>query len=447
MVSVVVAAALCASACSDIAEARQAVDAHALTAEVLAATTIAPTPSTVDSLASSATNRPPADQPSAEVLCLAESEEITEAPLSVTTALADAAAHPGFDGLDVGVSVWIEAWGEVLAVNPDLALAPASNQKLLVAIGAHALLDRDAQLHTTIERRGDVLVVRPGGDPTLTSADLVLMAQQVADAGVLSADRLIIDAVAYPQEPRASGWLDWQIPTYVGPLSALMIDDNRWTRDAEFVADPALINGRRVAEYLKAEGVSVGTVELGSSPPGEVLAEHLSPKIDELVQSMLLASDNQHGDLLLVELGRITTGEGTLLAGASAVNSVLRDLCVEIDGTTDDGSGLSRRNQRSAREMRQILQALDGPSRDRLLAQLPVGGVSGTLASRFRTNPGRVHAKTGTIIGGRALSGYTTTDGGRDVVFSIIVNGEPDAASASLAAIDNLVNVLLGLTD
>jgi len=69
---------------------------------------------------------------------------------------------------------------------------------------------------------------------------------------------------------------------------------------------------------------------------------------------------------------------------------------------------------------------------------LPVAGRSGTLASRFRGSAaeGAVRAKTGTIIGGIALSGYGTTAGGRGVVFSVLVNGDgSDAAQAPLDAL------------
>jgi len=67
-----------------------------------------------------------------------------------------------------------------------------------------------------------------------------------------------------------------------------------------------------------------------------------------------------------------------------------------------------------------------------------MAGRSGTLSSRFRGTPaeGTVHAKTGTIIGGIALSGYGTTISGRAFVFSVLVNGDrSQAASGSLDAL------------
>jgi D-alanyl-D-alanine carboxypeptidase/D-alanyl-D-alanine-endopeptidase (penicillin-binding protein 4) len=79
-----------------------------------------------------------------------------------------------------------------------------------------------------------------------------------------------------------------------------------------------------------------------------------------------------------------------------------------------------------------------------LYQALPVAGRSGTLASRFggTAAAGNVHAKTGTIIGGAALSGYGTTGSGRAFVFSVIVNG-PRAESAA-PAIDMLIAAIAG---
>jgi D-alanyl-D-alanine carboxypeptidase/D-alanyl-D-alanine-endopeptidase (penicillin-binding protein 4) len=65
------------------------------------------------------------------------------------------------------------------------------------------------------------------------------------------------------------------------------------------------------------------------------------------------------------------------------------------------------------------------------------------MASRLNTPvlAGRVHAKTGTVRGGRALSGYATTVGGRAVVFSIIGNG--DDTKLTTKVMDELVEAIV----
>ena len=84
------------------------------------------------------------------------------------------------------VSVWIDGLGEVLTRDPDVALAPASNQKLLTAMGALAVLGPDTRLATEVKLApsGDLVIV-PGGDPTLASTgphSLTELAAQVRSA-------------------------------------------------------------------------------------------------------------------------------------------------------------------------------------------------------------------------------------------------------------------------
>jgi D-alanyl-D-alanine carboxypeptidase/D-alanyl-D-alanine-endopeptidase (penicillin-binding protein 4) len=59
-----------------------------------------------------------------------------------------------------------------------------------------------------------------------------------------------------------------------------------------------------------------------------------------------------------------------------------------------------------------------------LYDSLPIAGRDGTLDNRMRHGRarGRCHAKTGTLTGVSALSGYCRTRGGRTVVFSILMN-------------------------
>ena len=359
-----------------------------------------------------------------------------------------ATEHPGFDGHDVSVSVWVDGWGEIATHNPDLRLFPASNQKILTAIGANEILDLDGTLSTEIELRDDDLIIRAGADPTLTFARLMGAIDTALPTIGTSVERLIVDVTEFPQGPQADGWLDWHMPQFVGPLSGLMLENNRWTQDEQLLRNPELVNGERIASFLEQRGVAVGSVDIARSvspQAGSLVATVESASIDSLVRTMLLSSDNQHADLLLMELGRVASGEGTLANGADLVESVLFERCGSLDGTIDDGSGLSRGNLRSARSFVRSLAALHGtPEGDLLRSQLPIGGVSGTLAGRFGgPHSGLVQAKTGTILNGRSLGGWATMPDGRAAIFSVIVNGEDGATSGSVGAIDALVREII----
>jgi serine-type D-Ala-D-Ala carboxypeptidase/endopeptidase (penicillin-binding protein 4) len=179
----------------------------------------------------------------------------------------------------------------------------------------------------------------------------------------------------------------------------------------------------------------------GAAPDGSaIVASVTSAPASALLTDTLLRSDNMAAEQLLKEVGHATGMPGSTAGGLAATRAALAPLCVPLAGADDDGSGLSRANGRSAREWRTLLQAArTEPWWPHLHAALPVAGRSGTLASRFRGTPaeGSVRAKTGTIIGGIALSGFGTTVGGRAFVFSVIVNG--DRSQAASGALDVLV--------
>jgi D-alanyl-D-alanine carboxypeptidase/D-alanyl-D-alanine-endopeptidase (penicillin-binding protein 4) len=221
-----------------------------------------------------------------------------------------------------------------------------------------------------------------------------------------------------------------------------MVDRNRYRRDAAFLADPAIAHGELLRGALAARGVHVaGPTVHGAAPDASaVVASVTSAPASALLTDTLLRSDNMAAEQLLKEVGHATGMPGSTAGGLAATRAALAPLCVPLAGADDDGSGLSRANGRSAREWRTLLQAArTEPWWPHLHAALPVAGRSGTLASRFRGTPaeGSVRAKTGTIIGGIALSGFGTTVGGRAFVFSVIVNG--DRSQAASGALDVLV--------
>jgi len=78
---------------------------------------------------------------------------------------------------------------------------------------------------------------------------------------------------------------------------------------------------------------------------------------------------------------------------------------------------------------------------------LAVAGVEGTLRQRFQNTPaqGRVYAKTGTMTGVSALSGYVDVPDYQPLVFSIMVNQSNQSVSTIREAIDEIVVLLARL--
>lgn len=132
--------------------------------------------------------------------------------------------------------------------------------------------------------------------------------------------------------------------------------------------------------------------------------------------------------------------------GLYAVQNFIRQVGIPSDSLVQyDGCGLSRHDLVTVNALVQLYAYMSKQSRYAQVWRdsLPVGGVDGTIKSRFSTPPalGNVHAKTGTIDQVSALSGYVTTAAGEPLVFSIIVNGVPGSAPR-ISTIDEIVTSL-----
>ena len=433
LVLVVTAFLVGASACSGSAPGAETATATSVTTSPPTSTTTSPAP-------------PPTTAPPCVPDPSLTTPPTAPPPAELAAAVDRFGSDPAVAAGPWGVSVWIDGYGEI-GRQADVPLLPASNQKLFTAMGALAVLGPDARLTTEVRARSDGgLVVVAGGDPTLAGGgphSLDALAAQVRAAGIThAAGPLLVDESRHDTARRAAGWQDWQVPAYAGPLSAFMVDRNRYRGDPAFLADPALGNAERFRSALGAHGVTVaGPTGYGTAPgDAAVVASLTSAPMVEIVDTTLMRSDNMAAELILKEVGRAGAGEGSTAAGASATRAALAPLCVPIAGVDDDGSGLSRANGRSAREWRVLLQGARAQPWAPLLAKaMPLAGRTGTLAGRFHGTAaeGNVRAKTGTIIGGIALSGYGTTLGGRAFVFSAIANGP--ASNGGQGALDALV--------
>ena len=149
-------------------------------------------------------------------------------------------------------------------------------------------------------------------------------------------------------------------------------------------------------------------------------------------------SQNVHAELLLRRLGTVR-GQGSIADGIAQVRTMLDQAGVSpVEAEISDGSGMSTYNRVTPRGMVKLLRWIDDQLwAARWRATLPVGGVDGTLASRFRDTPlhGRLFAKTGTLSATNALAGYLVAKSGRTLRFAAYANDGPGDAG-STAAID-----------
>lgn len=194
------------------------------------------------------------------------------------------------------------------------------------------------------------------------------------------------------------------------------------------VDDPRTLAGHVLVHFLRAAGVTVeGVVGQGSSADEPVLVTHRSQPLASVLHALGKQSDNFTAEMLLKTMGaEASGGSGSSASGARVVDEWLQVAGARAASTrVVNGSGLFDANRASARTLTRALVAAyrDPAIGHELVAQLAVGGVDGTLRSRFRSHAKtrRIRAKTGTLARVIALSGYVL--GERPLAFSIVVNG------------------------
>ena len=208
------------------------------------------------------------------------------------------------------------------------------------------------------------------------------------------------------------------------------------------------------------------TLPRASSPAAEidlpqgqqVLASHRSPTLADDILLTNKVSQNLHAELLLERLALTVQPElssgaspapnaaidpGSRALGARVVRAfLLRAGVLPDDFVFFDGSGLSAHDLVTPRATAKLLQfAATQPWFAAWKASLPVGGVDGSLASRFARPPvtGHLFAKTGTLGEARALSGYLECASGRTVIVSIFVDTHAPGSPADRDVMDRIV--------
>jgi D-alanyl-D-alanine carboxypeptidase/D-alanyl-D-alanine-endopeptidase (penicillin-binding protein 4) len=184
---------------------------------------------------------------------------------------------------------------------------------------------------------------------------------------------------------------------------------------------------------LKKAGVTVrgGTASLATpATKRAVLATDYSMPLSQLLVPFLKLSNNMHAEALTKAMGAKRSGApGTWSNGVAATRAYLAVAKVPLSGVSlSDGSGLTRANTLTPRALGTLLVNVQ---RERWFPTfkraLPVAGntsrmVGGTLRYRMNGTRAADHAwaKTGTLTGVTALSGYVQGRDGRLYTFSML---------------------------
>ncbi|HEU4392973.1 MAG TPA: D-alanyl-D-alanine carboxypeptidase [Solirubrobacterales bacterium] len=367
------------------------------------------------------------------------------------------------------VVVEAESRDVVCARAPGRQLPLASNMKLFTTATALSRLGPKARIPTKVFGEGRIdaggvlhgsLYLQGGGDPALGTpafyngylgglgTNLFSLVPQVRAAGIRAiSGRLYADDTIFDRR-RGVADSGYATSPYIGPLSGLAFNSGFSSASSSggFSSDPAKLAATKLARALRAAGVAVPSqVAVAPAPvSAEQVAIVRSPTLNQLANMTDVYSNNFFAETLIKLLGARLGGAGTTAAGATVVEDFARSLGSEVHAV--DGSGLTRSNRASPRQVADLLLAMrDDPAGDDFIQDLALTGKEGTVDDRMVGTAAyaRCRTKTGTISGVSNLSGYCFNESGRIMVFSVLMGGVTDLGLAHLMQ-DRIAGLVAG---
>ena len=173
-----------------------------------------------------------------------------------------------------------------------------------------------------------------------------------------------------------------------------------------------------------------GGDRVGAVPKSaRVLARAFSPDLVEVIRDINKYSNNTMAQQLFLSLGERYRNEADG-DDAKAAQRVIRQWLAKKGITAshlvmENGSGLSRDERVSAREMATLLQAAwKSPYAAEFMASMPLVGMDGTMRKRLKRTAlqGEGHIKTGTLNTVRAIAGFSRDSNGNTWAVVAILN-------------------------
>ncbi|HEY3250801.1 MAG TPA: D-alanyl-D-alanine carboxypeptidase/D-alanyl-D-alanine-endopeptidase [Ignavibacteria bacterium] len=320
--------------------------------------------------------------------------------------------------------------------HPEEEMIPASITKLIICACAYSKLGKSYNIPTIVYTDdGDIndgtidgnLYLKGYGDPDLNSSDMQYLAKNIFDRGIKGiTGNIVADESFFDTDYKTlSGHYNGDTgPSYWPYVNALALDKN------EGSYNPATSAATLLSNELIAFGLSVqGSVISGSTPKGAKEVTQVSHPIYDVLAHMCKESDNHSAITMFKMLGaKFIDNPGTIEHGQEVISSFLSEIGADrYSYEILEGSGLTRFNKVNAEIYMKVLKYMydDRFLFDYFINSLSIAGKDGTLKKRMigTEAEGNVFAKTGTLNGVSALSGYVIDKDNEILMFYCVMNG------------------------
>lgn len=386
-----------------------------------------------------------------------------------------------------GISVYDVARGKsVYDYNGNKYFLPASNTKLFTLYAAFKYLS-DSLPGLQYDDSGDTLFIYPTGDPSLLQPEF--KKQPVIDFLKDTRKPVMVVTAAWDDEALGAGWSwDDYSDDYMPERSILPVYGNviRWHQVSQKNTQPELFDSLQTFIYSDPEvnwkvrfkedrsnqifsvkrkrdenlfeisqgkelekEADVPFITNGVGSALELLKDTVGKELklftdkrpavnlhtihsqltDTLLRNTMFRSDNFYAEQLLLMVSQLRLGR---MNDRAIIDTLLKtDLAgLPQRPTWVDGSGLSRYNLFTPQDFVWVLKKLHDEFGIERLKQILPGAGKGTLSRYYLADSGFVYAKTGTLTGQVALSGFLISKKNRLLIFSVLVNNHPGSATA-----------------
>jgi serine-type D-Ala-D-Ala carboxypeptidase/endopeptidase (penicillin-binding protein 4) len=386
----------------------------------------------------------------------------------------------------VGISIYEPATGKYwYNYQGDKYFVPASNTKIPTCYAAMKYLG-DSLAGLRYQLAGDEVLVEPTGDPTFLHPEFAR--QPVWQFLQSTHNKLTVSLANWKDEPWGSGW-SWNdysesymaersafpiygnVVRFSAPLEALKVTPTYFARSTSPDSARALNRyptgvRRKLAEnqfWVEARSEKESSIEApfytqNSELVTTLLADTLdrvterrdlplerksvavvhSQPTDSMLRPMMHRSDNFYAEQSLLMVSNEVLG---VMNDARIIDTLLKTDFKDLPQRPRwvDGSGLSRYNLFTPQDMVAILGKMHREfGMERIKTIFPTGG-TGTLGSYYKADSGYIYAKTGTLSGVVALSGYLYTKKNKLLIFSVLVNNHQATSTAARRAVEKFL--------
>jgi D-alanyl-D-alanine carboxypeptidase/D-alanyl-D-alanine-endopeptidase (penicillin-binding protein 4) len=357
--------------------------------------------------------------------------------------------HAG--GASGALAVDLDTGARIYGLRAGTPRMPASVEKLYTSATALRRMGASTRLPTEVlaaenpDAEGVIdgnLYLRGNGDPTFDASAMKRLAGELDDAGIATVTgRVVGDESAFDLR-RGVPSSGYALTSEVGPLSALTYNRGMTGMRSPFwQPNPAKFAAKAFTRALRHRGIDVArSAQVGAAPAGaEPMGLWRSHSLGVLLRDMNQPSDNFMAETLAKVLGARYGDGGTTAEGTAIMRAEMDEL--GIGASMVDGSGLSRSDRTSPRDVVTLLTTMDDEIA--FTGSLAIAGRNGTLEDRMRGTAAqdRCQAKTGTLRDVSALAGYCTTLNGRSVAFAILMNAVYPYGARQLQ--DRMLNALV----